>query len=250
MNSIIEGIGLTKIYEGGVRVSALRDVDVQILPGTFVAIMGPSGSGKSTLLNLLGALDVPTAGRLLLEGVDVAKLSDDDRTMLRRRRIGFVFQQFNLLPILSAAENVAVPLRLEGKRGAEIDRPVAEVLERVGLSERRDHLPSQLSGGEQQRVAIARALVTRPAMILADEPTGNLDSANGERVIEILRRLVDEEHQTVVMVTHDSAVAQRADRVIVVRDGQICDDYAPRPVDSISAAAHSALAAAAAEPRR
>jgi putative ABC transport system ATP-binding protein len=246
MNYIIEGIGLTKTYDAGVRVPALRGVDVQIRPGTFVAIMGPSGSGKSTLLNLLGALDVPTAGQILLEGIDVAKMTDDDRTMLRRRRIGFVFQQFNLLPILSAAENVAVPLRLEGKRGAEIDPPVAEVLALVGLADRRDHLPSQLSGGEQQRVAIARALVTRPAMILADEPTGNLDSANGERVIEILRQLVDEQHQTVVLVTHDPAVAQQADRVIHVRDGQICEDYDPRHADRPTAA----LAATAAEPQR
>jgi ABC-type lipoprotein export system ATPase subunit len=251
MNYIIDGVGLTKTYEAGVRVSALRGVDVQIQQGTFVAIMGPSGSGKSTLLNLLGALDVPTAGRILLEGVDVAQMTDDDRTMLRRRRIGFVFQQFNLLPILSAAENVAVPLRLEGKRGAAIERPVAEVLALVGLLDRRDHLPSQLSGGEQQRVAIARALVTRPAMILADEPTGNLDSANGERVIEILRRLVDEEHQTVVLVTHDPAVAGQADRVIHVRDGQICDDYDPRRAKRDAAEQTVPdLAATVAEPRQ
>jgi len=242
MTHIIEGIGLTKVYEGGVRVPALRGVDIQIERATFVAIMGPSGSGKSTLLNILGALDVPTEGRLLIEGVDVAKLSDDDRTMLRRRRIGFVFQQFNLLPILSAGENVAVPLRLEGKRGAEIDRAVSEGLALIGLTDRKDHLPSQLSGGEQQRVAIARALATRPAMILADEPTGNLDSANGERVIATLRALVDEHEQTVVLVTHDPAVAQQADRVIHMRDGQICDDYDPRPAAS--------LAMSVSEPRR
>jgi putative ABC transport system ATP-binding protein len=228
MNHVIEGYGLTKVYDGGVRVPALRGVDLQIERATFVAIMGPSGSGKSTLLNILGALDVPTEGRLLLEGVNVGQLSDDDRTLLRRRRIGFIFQQFNLLPILSAAENVAVPLRLEGIRATDTERSVNEVLTLVGLVERRDHLPSQLSGGEQQRVAIARALVTEPAIILADEPTGNLDSANGERIIAILRQLVDEHGQTVVLVTHDPTVAQRSDRVIHVRDGQICDDYDPR----------------------
>ena len=223
------------MYDAGVRVPALRGVDLQIEQGSFVAIMGPSGSGKSTLLNLLGALDVPTAGQIRLEGIDIAQMTDDERTMLRRRRIGFIFQQFNLLPILSAAENVAVPLRLEGKRGAAIDGPVADVLALVGLADRRDHLPSQLSGGEQQRVAIARALVTRPAIILADEPTGNLDSANGGRVIETLRRLVDEDRQTVVLVTHDLAVAQQADRVIHVRDGQICEDYDPRSTDRTTA---------------
>jgi putative ABC transport system ATP-binding protein len=228
MNHVIEGYGLTKVYDGGVRVPALRGVDLQIERATFVAIMGPSGSGKSTLLNILGALDVPTEGRLLLEGVNMGQLSDDDRTLLRRRRIGFIFQQFNLLPILSAAENVAVPLRLEGIRATDTERSVNEVLALVGLAERRDHLPSQLSGGEQQRVAIARALVTEPAIILADEPTGNLDSANGERIIAILRQLVDEHEQTVVLVTHDPAVAQRSDRVIHVRDGRICDDYDPR----------------------
>jgi len=250
MTIIIEGVGLSKTYDSGVRVPALRGVDVQIEQGTFVAIMGPSGSGKSTLLNLLGALDVPTEGRILLEGIDVAKMTDDDRTTLRRRRIGFVFQQFNLLPILSAAENVGVPLRLEGKPGAEIDQAVAEVLALVGLADRRDHLPSQLSGGEQQRVAIARALIAKPAMILADEPTGNLDSANGERVIEILRSLVNERGQTVVMVTHDPAVAQQADRVIQVRDGRICEDYDPRLAGKAPLEKTATNASAVAEPRR
>ncbi len=228
MNYVIEGTGLIKVYDGGVRVPALRGVDVRIEQASFVAIMGPSGSGKSTLLNILGALDTPTEGRLLLEGIEVGRLADDERTLLRRRRIGFIFQQFNLLPILSAAENVAVPLRLEGLRQSDTRRRVEEVLAMVGLAERRDHLPSQLSGGEQQRVAIARALVTQPAIILADEPTGNLASANGDRITAMLRNLVDEHEQTVVLVTHDPAVAARADRVIHVRDGQICDDYDPR----------------------
>jgi putative ABC transport system ATP-binding protein len=228
MKYVIEAHDLTKVYDTGVQVPALRGINVQVDGASFVAIMGPSGSGKSTLLNILGALDVPTAGRLLLEGVDIGKLTDDERTLLRRRRIGFVFQQFNLLPILSAAENVALPLRLEGIRPAEADRRATEMLAMVDLAERRHHLPSQLSGGEQQRVAIARALVAGPAIILADEPTGNLDSSNGDRVITVLRRLVDEQEQTVVLVTHDASVAQRADRVIYMRDGLIFDDFDPR----------------------
>jgi putative ABC transport system ATP-binding protein len=228
MNHVIDARNLTKIYDAGVRVTALRGVNLQVDSGSFVAIMGPSGSGKSTLLNILGALEPPTEGELLLEGVNIAGLSDDARTLLRRRRIGFVFQQFNLLPIYTAAENVALPLRLEGTSPAEADRRAVEMLGMVGLADRSSHLPSQISGGEQQRVAIARALVARPALILADEPTGNLDSANGDRVIAVLRELVDERGQTVVMVTHDSTVAARADRVVYVRDGAIIDDFDPR----------------------
>jgi putative ABC transport system ATP-binding protein len=228
MKYVIDAQHLTKIYDAGVQVPALRGVDLQVEPATFVAIMGPSGSGKSTLLNILGALDTPTEGRLLLEGTDVGSLADDQRTLLRRRRIGFIFQQFNLLPILTAGENVALPLRLEGLRPTDADARAAEVLELVGLAERRAHLPGQLSGGEQQRVAIARALVARPAIILADEPTGNLDSTNGDRVIAVLRQLVDEQRQTVLLVTHDWSIASRADRVVYVRDGLIFDDCDPR----------------------
>ncbi len=228
MKYVIDAQRLSKVYDAGVQVSALRGVDLQVEPATFVAIMGPSGSGKSTLLNILGALDTPTEGRLLLEGTDVGSLTDDQRTLLRRRRIGFIFQQFNLLPILTAGENVALPLRLEGLRPADAERRAAEVLELVGLAERRAHLPSQLSGGEQQRVAIARALVANPAIILADEPTGNLDSTNGDRVIAVLRQLVDEQRQTVLLVTHDWSIASRADRVVYVRDGLIHDDCDPR----------------------
>ncbi len=228
MKYVIETHELTKIYDGGVQVPALRGINLQVDQACFVAIMGPSGSGKSTLLNILGALDVPTDGRLLIEGIDVGVLRDDQRSLLRRRRIGFVFQQFNLLPILSATENVALPLRLDGVRASEADRRAVEMLGVVDLADRCGHLPSQLSGGEQQRVAIARALVAGPAIILADEPTGNLDSKNGERVISILRRLVDDQGQTVVLVTHDPSVATRADRVIQMRDGLICDDFDPR----------------------
>jgi putative ABC transport system ATP-binding protein len=240
MDSVIQGRGLTKTYGEEVEVRALCGVDLEIARGTFVAIMGPSGSGKSTLLNILGALEVPTSGELLIDGTHVGDLGDDKRTLFRRRRIGFVFQQFNLLPIFTAVENVAVPLRLEGVAAAEARERAAKMLEVVGLAARGDHLPSQLSGGEQQRVAIARALVTNPAIILADEPTGNLDSANGDQVIGMLRDLVDRRNQTVVLVTHDAAVASRSDRVINVRDGRIVGDHDPR---------HESFAEAGAEPR-
>jgi putative ABC transport system ATP-binding protein len=228
MQHVIDARHLTKIYDAEVEVAALRGVHLAVEQATFVAIMGPSGSGKSTLLNILGALETPTEGELYLEGTNVGVLSDEKRTLLRRRRIGFIFQQFNLLPIYTALENVALPLRLEGCSSSKADHRAAEMLEMVGMAERSGHLPSQMSGGEQQRVAIARALVAHPAIILADEPTGNLDSANGERVINLLRDLVDEHGQTVVLVTHDSQVAARADRVVYVRDGQIVDDFDPR----------------------
>ena len=240
MDFVIEARRLTKIYDEGVQVHALRGLDLQISRGSFVAIMGPSGSGKSTLLNILGALEVPTAGELLIDGKTVGTLADDERTLFRRRRIGFVFQQINLLPIFSAVANVAVPLRLEGIRPAEARGRALEMLGLVGLADRGDHLPSQLSGGEQQRVAVARALIAGPAIILADEPTGNLDSANGDVVISILRDLVDRHGQTVVLVTHDATVAARSDRVIGVRDGQIVGDHPPHD---------AALAAAGSEPR-
>lgn len=224
MDHVIEAYDLTKVYDGQVPVHALRGVTLQVAAASFVAIMGPSGSGKSTLLHILGALEPPTEGRLVLEGTEIGSLSDEDRTLLRRRRIGFVFQHFNLLQIFSTLENVALPLRLEGIRQDEAERRAAETLLTVGLEDRQHHLPSQLSGGEQQRVAVARALINKPAIILADEPTGNLDSTNGERLIAMLRRLVDEQQQTLVLVTHDPAVASRADRVINVRDGLISDD--------------------------
>jgi len=228
MNDVIEAYDLTKVFDGEVAVHALRGVTLQVAAGSFVAIMGPSGSGKSTLLHILGALEPPTEGRLLLEGTEVESLSDDERTLLRRRRIGFVFQQFNLLPIFTNLEKVALPLRLEGVRAAEAQSRAMESLTLVGLAERKNHLPSQISGGEQQRVAVARALISRPAIILADEPTGNLDSANGERLISMFRNLVDEHGQTVVLVTHDHAVADRADRIVSMRDGRIETDSMAR----------------------
>jgi putative ABC transport system ATP-binding protein len=187
----------------------------------MLAIMGPSGSGKSTLLSLLGGVDTPSGGRVFLEGADLSALDDYRRTLVRRRRVGFVFQAFNLLPILTAQENVALPLEFDGLSAAEARQRSLVALEQVGLSERGNHLPGMLSGGEQQRVAIARALVIGPALVLADEPTGNLDSANGQRVLGLLRDLVDERGQTVVLVTHDPEIGSRADRVVWLRDGRL-----------------------------
>jgi putative ABC transport system ATP-binding protein len=219
---VLETRELRKSFgEGEAAVEALRGVDLGVQEGEMLAIMGRSGSGKSTLLTLLGGVDVPTSGQVLLEGKDLATLTDDNRTLIRRRRIGFVFQAFNLLPILTAEENVALPLELDGVPAKEAHERAARSLELVGLESRRSHLPGKMSGGEQQRVAIARALVIEPAIVLADEPTGNLDSANGRRITQVLRELVDQHGQTIVLVTHDPAVAQQADRVIYLFDGQI-----------------------------
>ncbi|MFO0897936.1 MAG: ABC transporter ATP-binding protein [Pirellulales bacterium] len=209
------------------KVEALRGVDLQISAGEFVAIMGRSGSGKSTLLSMLGGVDLPTSGQILLEGKDLAAMTDDQRTLMRRQRIGFIFQSFNLLPILTAEENVALPLELDGVPADEARKRAAAMLDAVGTLARRHHLPSAMSGGEQQRVAIARALVIEPALLLADEPTGNLDSANGERVTQLLRSLVDDRGQTLVIVTHDPAMADHADRVIHLTDGLVDSIYEP-----------------------
>jgi len=225
---IIETRDLTKAYgkEEEVRVHALRGVDLQVEEGELLAIMGPSGSGKSTLLHILGGVELSTSGQVLLEGVDLASLSDDERTILRRERMGFIFQSFNLLPAFTAEENVALPLELGGIPSAEARRQALDMLKIVDMSHRRQHIPSTLSGGEQQRVAVARALVMEPALLLADEPTGNLDSTNGQQVTNLLRELADKHHQTIVMVTHDSEVASHADRLVRLRDGLIEKDHA------------------------
>ncbi len=228
---IFEIRGLSKSYGSGeAEVHALRGIDICVQQGEFVAIMGPSGSGKSTLLHTLGGIDTPTSGEILFEGVNLAAIDDDQRTLIRRTRMGFIFQSFNLLPTFTAEENVALPLELGGTHPAEARKRAGEMLKLVGLAHRATHIPSTLSGGEQQRVAIARALVTEPAALLADEPTGNLDSVNGEQVTHLLRRLVDERQQTIVMVTHDGEVAAQADRLVRLRDGLVEDDIRQVPV--------------------
>jgi putative ABC transport system ATP-binding protein len=211
-----------KTYGSGeTQVEALQGIDVNVSKGEMVAIMGPSGSGKSTLLCILGAVESPTSGKVLLEGRDLSNLGDDERTLMRRRRIGFIFQAFNLLPTLTALENVSLPLELDGVPSKTARDKARAALKLVGMSHRESHLPRMLSGGEQQRVAIARALVIEPALVLADEPTGNLDSAAGQRVIGLLRELVSERHQTVVLVTHDDHIAATADRIVRLRDGKV-----------------------------
>jgi putative ABC transport system ATP-binding protein len=223
---VIETQGLTKSY-GTLEeacVHALRGVELHVQEGELLAIMGPSGSGKSTLLHILGGVEIPTSGQVLLEGVDLALLNDDERTILRRERMGFIFQSFNFLPAFTAEENIALPLELSGIASGEARRRSLDMLKMVGMTHRRHHIPSTLSGGEQQRVAIARALVMEPALLLADEPTGNLDSVNGRQVTALLRRLATENKQTIVMVTHDSEVAKQADRLVRLRDGLIEKD--------------------------
>jgi putative ABC transport system ATP-binding protein len=206
---------------GAARVEALRGIDLRVARGEFVAVMGPSGSGKSTLLHLIGGLDAPTEGSVHVGGDDISSMDDDRVTLIRRRRVGFIFQAFNLLDVLTAEENVALPLVIDGVREAEAGRRALAALELVDVAQRRNHLPSQLSGGEQQRLAIARALVTKPLLLLADEPTGNLDSANSEQVMGLLRKLVDERRQTILMVTHDARHAALADRLVRLRDGRV-----------------------------
>jgi putative ABC transport system ATP-binding protein len=231
----VETRGLTRIFSSGpTRVEALRGIDLSIRSGEFVAIMGPSGSGKSTLLHLLCGLDQPTTGQVLFEGQDLARLDDQQLTLLRRRRLGIVFQAFNLIEVLSVLENVALPLLVDGLSEDVAHARAREVLQMVELQQRADFLPGQLSGGEQQRVAIARALVARPVLVLADEPTGNLDSTTGDQILDLLRRLVDEQGQTLLLVTHNARQAARADRLLRLRDGRIVEEQALRPSRPLS----------------
>jgi putative ABC transport system ATP-binding protein len=227
--AVLEASQVWKEYGGTavVRVQAVRGVDLCVDAGEFLAIMGPSGCGKSTLLHLLGGIDRPTSGLVLLDGQDLGTLTDTQRSIVRRRRIGFVFQKMNLLPTLSALENVALPLRIDGLRRREAQRQAGLVLERVELNHRGAHFPHELSGGEQQRVAVARALVTTPSVLLADEPTGALDSANGQSILSLLRDCANG-GQTVVLVTHDLAMARNADRLLAMRDGVIDGGMANR----------------------
>jgi putative ABC transport system ATP-binding protein len=221
---IVRAEALHKIYGAGdTAVVALDRVNLTIRRSEFVAIMGPSGCGKSTLLHLLGGLDQPTSGHVFVDGVDLGSLGDDQLAVLRRERIGFVFQFFNLIPVLSAVENVALPLVL-AKHQRDSEPRAREWLSRVGLADRAGSRPDQLSGGQQQRVALARALVTDPALILADEPTGNLDSRAADEVLRLLRKTADDWGRTVVMVTHDARMAAYADRIVFMKDGSIVDD--------------------------
>ncbi len=219
---VLEAESLFKQYNlGEHHVNALDGVDFVVEEGEFVAIMGPSGSGKSTLLHLMGGLDKPSEGEITLAGKKISLLKDKQITLLRRRNVGFVFQFFNLLPTLTAEENITLPLLIDGKRIGDYQDHLETLLNLIGLSDRRRHKPEQLSGGEQQRVALARALITQPAIVLADEPTGNLDTKTGKNIMELLRRSCDELGQTIVVVTHDPRAASYANRVVFLRDGVI-----------------------------
>ncbi len=223
--SIVRTEALTKVYGVASQpIYALNEVNLAVDEGEFLAIMGPSGSGKSTLLYLLGGLDRPTSGSVRLRESDISALDDDALSRLRRTSLGFVFQFFNLVPVLSARENVAMPLILDGVRRVDALKRADDALARVGLADRGAHRPSELSGGEQQRVALARALVAQPAVVLADEPTGNLDSRSSDEMVQVLRQTVDAWGQTLILVTHDPRVAAYADRIVFLKDGKIVDD--------------------------
>ena len=228
--SIIEMREIRKVYDTGkIKVEALKGIDLSVAPGEFVAIVGPSGSGKSTLMNLIGCLDTPTAGRYRLGGEDVSKLDRDELADVRNRRVGFVFQGFNLLPQITAFENVEMPLVFGGVSLGERRERVREMLDRVGLGDRMDHKPTELSGGQMQRVAIARALAMRPDVVLADEPTGNLDTTAGGDIMQLFADLW-RQGKTLVVITHDMTLARRASRVVEVRDGRIIRDVASEEV--------------------
>ena len=222
---VVSAQDVTRRYgEGDTAVDALRGVSLDVQPGQLVAVMGPSGSGKSTLMHILAALDKPTTGHVSIAGQDVGSLSDRDVTLLRRRHIGFIFQFYNLLPMLTAEENVLLPLSIAGEKPDKVF--FEELIARVGLKDRRSHRPSELSGGQQQRVAIARALVSKPTVVLADEPTGNLDSTTSAEILDLLRSATEAYGQTTVMVTHDASAAAIADRILFIADGLIVDELA------------------------
>lgn len=221
---VVDGRNLTKTYQmGEVEVHALRGVSIKIDPGEVVAIMGPSGSGKSTIMNILGALDRPSSGEYFLSGENVAQMDDEQLADIRNRKVGFVFQSFNLLPRASARSNVELPLRYSSQNGLDHRALASQALEAVGLADRLDHRPNELSGGEQQRVAIARALVNKPSIVMADEPTGNLDSKSGDEVMELLLRMNEENATTLIIITHDPDIAKHTKRVITLRDGKVVE---------------------------
>ena len=217
---ILETINLTKTYgKGETKVNALNSANISIETGEFVAIIGPSGSGKSTMLHLLGGLERPTKGTVKIEGKDIYELSENKLAQYRRKKIGFIFQQYNLIPVLAVRENIEMPLRLDK---ANINKGyIDEIIDFLGLTERQNHLPNQLSGGQQQRVAIARALAAKPAIILADEPTGNLDTKTTDEVMELLKMSIKKYNQTLIMITHNEQIAKKADRIISIVDGDI-----------------------------
>ena len=228
--SLISAVNLKKVYgTGDTAVTALDNVSLQVEPGEFVAIMGPSGCGKSTLLHLLGGLDRPTSGTVPIDRHNLSDLSDNQLTETRRRHIGFIFQFFNLIPVLDALENAALPVTLDGVRPAEAKKRAADWLAKVGLKERFDHRPDQLSGGQQQLVAVARALVANPSLVLADEPTGNLDTRASEEIASLLRQEANDWGRAVIIVTHDPRIAAYADRIIFLKDGAVVDQTVLEP---------------------
>ena len=232
MDQIVTARDLQRRYgEGDAAVDALAGVTVSFERGRFSAIMGPSGSGKSTLMHILAGLDRPTAGSVEIDGVEITSLDDGDLTKLRRDKLGFIFQFFNLIPVLTAEENILLPLSIAGEKPDQ--EWLEQLIETVGLGDRRTHRPSELSGGQQQRVAVARALVSKPAVVFADEPTGNLDSKASEEVLRLLRHSVDDFRQTVVMVTHDPEAASYADRLVVLRDGRVVHDAEAGTADQV-----------------
>ncbi|MCY6957304.1 ABC transporter ATP-binding protein [Clostridium brassicae] len=224
---ILKTIDLCKSYgKGDTKVDALKNINLTINQGEFVAVVGPSGSGKSTLLHLLGGVDKPTSGKVIIDGVDIYSLKEKNLSILRRRKIGFVFQFYNLIPVLTAEENILMPLLLDNKK--EDKNYIEELMDLLDIKVRRHHLPSQLSGGQQQRVSIGRALAYKPSIVLADEPTGNLDSKNSKEIIELLRYSVKKYNQTLVVITHDLNIAKQADRIISIEDGVIVKDEVVR----------------------